>query len=270
MTRSGCSNAAAVGSTRTSFAAAPARSERSNSTQPGHHSPPPISASVPTALDRAVIGPEPTDGAPRTGTCRGAVAGPARAEWGRERCNHARSTARPLRGARGRARDASTDQIGAAFRSAAKTLHPDRVPDDPEAAEQFKALSRAYATLARPRSRAAYDARHPVAPNPSARETPAGTPTVAPTPAATHAPIFSTPGRARAAVVGGFACLAVGLAIIPVLLSLPPGHDTVGRDVTLWLVVAKLLICGGALVGTGWWRLRIRPVATRPTVPTGQ
>jgi hypothetical protein len=57
------------------------------------------------------------------------------------------------------------------------------------------------------------------------------------------------------------------------------GPDTIGRDVTLWLVVAKLVICGVILVGAGWWRLltfgapRGRPARARPGRPpvaTGQ
>lgn len=59
----------------------------------------------------------------------------------------------------GVAPDATTEEIAAAFRARAKEMHPDRTPGDEAAAEDFKALSRAYATLRAPRSRAAYDAR---------------------------------------------------------------------------------------------------------------
>jgi len=141
---------------------------------------------------------------------------------------------------------ATTGEITAAFRARAKEMHPDRAPEDPRTAEEFKELSRAYATLRRPRSRAAYDAR---------RRTPPATPRPAPARPSRRSEILSTRGRARWAVGGGIACIAAGAAIAPVLLSLPGGPDTIGRDVTLWLVVAKLVVCGLILVGAGWWRL---------------
>lgn len=54
--------------------------------------------------------------------------------------------------------DATREQIAAAFRSRAKTLHPDMNPGDAEAAEQFKTLGRAYQVLSEPAARARYDA----------------------------------------------------------------------------------------------------------------
>lgn len=139
--------------------------------------------------------------------------------------------------------DATTEEITTAFRARAKELHPDRAPGDPDADEQFKALSRAYTTLTRPRSRAAYDARR----TPSA--------TVTRAPATRRQEILATPRRARGAILGGVACILAGCAITPVLLAIPTSPDTVGRDVTLWIVVAKLVVCGAILVGAGWWRL---------------
>ena len=53
---------------------------------------------------------------------------------------------------------ASREQIVAAFRARAKSLHPDMNPGDAEAAEQFKTLGRAYQVLADPDARARYDA----------------------------------------------------------------------------------------------------------------
>jgi hypothetical protein len=137
---------------------------------------------------------------------------------------------------------ATTDEIAAAFRAKAKELHPDRAPDDHDASEQFKALSRAYSTLTRPRARAAYDARR--------SETPAPSP--APQP---RREILGTRRAARWAVGGGIACIVAGLAISPVLLGMRTSPDTIGRDVTLWIVVAKLVVCGVVLAGAGWWRL---------------
>jgi hypothetical protein len=140
---------------------------------------------------------------------------------------------------------ATTEEIAAAFRARAKELHPDRVPGDREASEQFKVLSRAYSTLTRPRTRAAYDAR---------RTTATATATgAAPTPRRRE--ILGTPRAALWAIGSGIACVVAGLAISPVLLSMDTSPDTLGRDVTLWLVVGKLVICGAVLVGAGWWRL---------------
>lgn len=171
----------------------------------------------------------------------------------------------------GVARTATAEEITAAFRARAKDLHPDRAPEDPAASEEFKAISRAYTTLSRPRSRAAYDARHPSAGTdaapPSRTPEPPGPVWPAPrdvrrgpappvTLLATSQPIFPTTRRARLAIAIGIACVVVGLALVPVVVGLPGGPDTVGRDVTMWLVIGKLVICGVALVGVGWWRLR--------------
>ena len=51
---------------------------------------------------------------------------------------------------------------------------------------------------------------------------------------------------------------------MPVLLSMATSPDTLGRDVTLWIVVAKLVICGVVLVGAGWWRLVTLGPRARP------
>ncbi len=158
----------------------------------------------------------------------------------------------------GVAPDASTDDITAAFRARAKDLHPDRAPDD-AAAEEFKVLSEAYATLTRPDRRAAYDARR------TADDAAPADP-VAP-PAARSHQVLPTRRRARWAVIGGIVCIALALAISPVLLSIETSSETLGRDVTLWIVVAKLLVCGAILAGAGWWRLATFDVA-RTRVPT--
>jgi hypothetical protein len=149
--------------------------------------------------------------------------------------------------------EASTDEIAAAFRERAKALHPDAAPGDPDAAEEFKTLSRAYATLRSPRSRAAYDARRRRA---AAQRGDAWGP--APRRAGStppRPPRISTRAGARWAIAGGIFCIVAGILGAPVLLSIETSPDTVGRDVTLWIVVAKLLICGVILVGAGWWRL---------------
>jgi molecular chaperone DnaJ len=54
-------------------------------------------------------------------------------------------------------RSASADQIKKAYRRRARDLHPDANPEKPEAAEEFKELSKAYAVLSDDQQRARYD-----------------------------------------------------------------------------------------------------------------
>ncbi len=56
-------------------------------------------------------------------------------------------------------RDASDEQIKAAYRKLAMKLHPDRNPGDSAAEERFKLVSRAYEILSDPQRRAEHDAR---------------------------------------------------------------------------------------------------------------
>lgn len=57
----------------------------------------------------------------------------------------------------GVARDADANAIKSAYRKLAQQLHPDRNPDDPQAEEEFKRVSQAYAVLSDPESRRSYD-----------------------------------------------------------------------------------------------------------------
>jgi DnaJ-class molecular chaperone len=57
----------------------------------------------------------------------------------------------------GVSRNATTDEIGSAFRKLAARYHPDRNPGDKAAEEQFKRIAEAYNVLRDPKSRAAYD-----------------------------------------------------------------------------------------------------------------
>src|SRR4030081_217774 len=54
-------------------------------------------------------------------------------------------------------RDVSADDLKRAFRRLAMQYHPDRNPDDPQAAERFKECSEAYAVLSDPEKRRSYD-----------------------------------------------------------------------------------------------------------------
>lgn len=57
----------------------------------------------------------------------------------------------------GVSKDASTDDIKKAFRTKARTMHPD-ISKEPDAEERFKEVSEAYETLSDPDKRARYDA----------------------------------------------------------------------------------------------------------------
>jgi len=55
-------------------------------------------------------------------------------------------------------RDASEQELKSAYRKLAMQFHPDRNPDDPDAAgEKFKTITEAYSVLADPQKRAIYD-----------------------------------------------------------------------------------------------------------------
>ena len=57
----------------------------------------------------------------------------------------------------GLSREAGAAELKSAYRRVAMASHPDRNPNDPEAAERFKEASEAYAVLSDPEKRARYD-----------------------------------------------------------------------------------------------------------------
>ena len=54
-------------------------------------------------------------------------------------------------------RDASSSELKKAFKKKAMKFHPDRNPDNPEAAERFKEAAEAYDVLSDPQKKSAYD-----------------------------------------------------------------------------------------------------------------
>jgi hypothetical protein len=58
-------------------------------------------------------------------------------------------------------RDASPEEIKAAFRKLARDCHPDIAGDDPQAAERFRNLNEAYQVLSDPQQKRDYDRRLP-------------------------------------------------------------------------------------------------------------
>jgi molecular chaperone DnaJ len=58
----------------------------------------------------------------------------------------------------GVSRDASADELKRAYRKLARQYHPDANPNDPDAAEHFKDVTRAYEVLSDPAKRANFDA----------------------------------------------------------------------------------------------------------------
>jgi hypothetical protein len=144
----------------------------------------------------------------------------------------------------GVAPSATTDEIAAAFRARAKELHPDLHPGDARVAEAFKELTQASTVLTDPDARAAYD---------RAREPVPSTSPAAPGRVNGHQPVFRTTRSARTALWAGIGLVVFGLACSIALAAVPTGDS--GKTITLWLVAAKLLICGAILWGAGIWRL---------------
>jgi len=115
----------------------------------------------------------------------------------------------------GVARDASREEIAAAYRARAKALHPDTRPAEADAADRFARVGAAYRVLSDPHERARYDASWR-APAPAPRPAPA--PSSAPAPPRTAAPVVPTvvdsPRRPRLSRKGARWCALGGTALI--------------------------------------------------------
>ena len=59
-------------------------------------------------------------------------------------------------------RDASPDALKKAYRALAMQYHPDRQPDDEEAARRFREITEAWQVLSDPEQRARYDSLGPL------------------------------------------------------------------------------------------------------------
>jgi hypothetical protein len=116
--------------------------------------------------------------------------------------------------------EATTSEIAAAFRALAKDLHPDTRPRDRAAADRFKRVTLAYRVLRDPVRRRHYDAL---------RNGNGATRTVV----AREAVRVSHPVSRRGAwwlAAGGVACLAVGLVVSALVLSLQRHDAELRRD----------------------------------------
>jgi hypothetical protein len=154
----------------------------------------------------------------------------------------------------GVAPDATRDEISSAFRARARSLHPDANPD-PVATAQFQRLTTAYRVLVDPEHRARYDAgRAPAAPT----VVRPGVPSRPAEPAADRRASFRLTRRgARWLVAAGIVLLVLSIAVGTwVLLDPGTGGDRTGREVTLWIVAAKLLIGGVVALVLAARRLR--------------
>ena len=154
---------------------------------------------------------------------------------------------------------ATQDEISAAFRARARELHPDAQSGsapDTENAERFKRVRAAYRVLSDRAERARYDANRRAAPAPvaGAARRPASTATATATGPESEPPqpmLFGwtmTRRRARWILGAGIACLVLAIVVAGWVLADPDtgATDQTARNITLWIVAAKLLV-GGVL-----------------------
>lgn len=123
------------------------------------------------------------------------------------------------------ARDASRDEIAAAYRARAKELHPDARPDDATAAERFTRLGAAYRVLSNPVERARYDRSRAAPPGlPAFVPAPPAVPTAPQPPPTATKPFRLSVRGARWAAWGGAALVVLGLVVGTLVFSLQR-HD---------------------------------------------
>jgi DnaJ domain/Protein of unknown function (DUF3592) len=115
--------------------------------------------------------------------------------------------------------DASSAEIGAAFRALAKDLHPDTRPTDQAAADRFKRVSAAYRVLRDPERRRQYDMLR----NGESLDR------RSPRRATTATPPVSRRG-ATGLVAGGIACLVIGVVVAALVVSLQRSDAALRRD----------------------------------------
>jgi hypothetical protein len=120
----------------------------------------------------------------------------------------------------GVARDASRDEIAAAYRARAKELHPDTRPVDADAADRFARVGTAYRVLSDPEERARYDRSLA---DPEAAPIWAPPPSTVPATEPAKRPRLSRKG-ARWCAWGGTALIVLGMAVGVFVFSLQR-HD---------------------------------------------
>jgi hypothetical protein len=157
---------------------------------------------------------------------------------------------------------ATPDEISAAFRGLARTLHPD-TNADPVAVDRFKVVSAAYRVLSDPSERARYDAgrvarMQPAPARPTTRDHVTAPPTRPLPPQPTVLGWEMTRKRGHWVLGAGIACLVLAFLVGGWVLADPnPGAgDQTARTITLWLVAAKLLVGGVLAVWVAAHRLR--------------
>jgi hypothetical protein len=129
----------------------------------------------------------------------------------------------------GVARDATREEIAAAYRARAKELHPDTRPFDADAGDRFARVGAAYRVLSDPDERRRYDASRLAPPQlpPVAVDAPPPPAPVAP--AAPSKPHRLSRKNARWCVGGGVALVVLGLVVGTFVFSLQR-HDADLRD----------------------------------------
>jgi hypothetical protein len=177
----------------------------------------------------------------------------------------------------GVASDATSDDIGRAYRMLAKQLHPD-AGARPEQAERFGEVAAAYAVLSNERVRRDYDfVRAQVVPFSRRLDTEplSGTGSLPRTVVSRPTGAFRRPikepkgwtrPRAWMAIIGGVLVTLMGIAAAIVVVELraragQPGVESdPARDITIAIVALKLLICGPVFIVLGALHLSGRPL----------